>query len=571
MFTGSKPVQKPGSRITKHFEATHKLVEGQPGAMQIDVTLRAIAQIKSQLQTMGGGLGDKGALDALSGQGQADALDQLRQESLQLPAPLAQLVAQIGSQGEAFAKGEANKELANRYQTEVASECRQLLSNRYPFSTAGNDVGLADFGRLFAPNGLFDSFYRTRLAALVDDSRKPWRWREGAGAIGGSSGLLSQFQNVEEIRQMYFAPGANAPEVRFTLTPESLDAAVRRLVIDIDGQPVEYRHGPPRAVAVQWPGPSPGPGVDPVRGERWLPGPTSRSAEPGRCSACSNRRRSSRRRMDALCRHLQRRRAQRAADAGGELGPQPVRPQRAARLPLRRLRAEAVSHSRVGFFGKLPGLGDFIERDFPPALRQVWDDWLQRGLAESQRALGDTWLDTYLTSPIWRFFLHEGVAGAASYAGIMMPSVDRVGRYFPLTVAAELGNDVLAMRLASAGAPWFEAVERHCMDVLRHAHVTVEQFTAGLAHTEGLLANANFHERGAAPLSSATQWRFALRSAQHVAPALEAPVSLAAQNALRPLTMWWTDGSERMGPSVLLVQSLPRPRAFAAMLGGRLG
>ena len=227
-----------------------------------------------------------------------------------------------------------------------------------------------------------------------------------------------------------------------------------------------------------------------------------------------------------------------------------------------------MSHSRVGFFGKLPGLGDFIERDFPPALRQVWDDWLQRGLAESQRALGDTWLDTYLTSPIWRFFLHEGVAGAASYAGIMMPSVDRVGRYFPLTVAAELGNDVLAMRLASAGAPWFEAVERHCMDVLRHAHVTVEQFTAGLAHTEGLLANANFHERGAAPLSSATQWRFALRSAQHVAPALEAPVSLAAQNALRPLTMWWTDGSERMGPSVLLVQSLPRPRAFAAMLAG---
>ena len=258
VFTGSKPVQKPGSRITKHFEATHKLVEGQPGAMQIDVTLRAIAQIKSQLQTMGGGLGDKGALDALSGQGQADALDQLRQESLQLPAPLAQLVAQIGSQGEAFAKGEANKELANRYQTEVASECRQLLSNRYPFSTAGNDVGLADFGRLFAPNGLFDSFYRTRLAALVDDSRKPWRWREGAGAIGGSSGLLSQFQNVEEIRQVYFSPGANAPEVRFTLTPESLDAAVRRLVIDIDGQPVEYRHGPPRAVAVQWPGPSPG-------------------------------------------------------------------------------------------------------------------------------------------------------------------------------------------------------------------------------------------------------------------------------------------------------------------------
>ena len=227
-----------------------------------------------------------------------------------------------------------------------------------------------------------------------------------------------------------------------------------------------------------------------------------------------------------------------------------------------------MTNSRVGFFGKLPSHGDFIERNFPQGLRNVWDEWLQRGMAESQRALGGTWLDTYLTSPIWRFFLHEGVAGAASHAGIMLPSVDRVGRYFPLTVAAELGNDVLSMRLASAGAPWFEAVERHCMEVLRQGQVEIEDFIEGLARTEGLLANADFRERGAAPLSSATQWRFALRSAQHVAPGLEAPVSLAAQNALRPLTMWWTDGSERMGPSVLLVQSMPRPRAFAAMLAG---
>jgi type VI secretion system protein ImpM len=224
--------------------------------------------------------------------------------------------------------------------------------------------------------------------------------------------------------------------------------------------------------------------------------------------------------------------------------------------------------SRIGFFGKLPGHGDFIERNFPPALRHIWDEWLQRGLAESQRALGGTWLDTYLTSPIWRFFLSEGVAGVSSYAGVLVPSVDRVGRYFPLTVAVELSTDALPLKFASTASPWFDGVERACMEALRHPEMSIDDFLADLAGTGDLLARADVHDNAAAPLASANQWRFALSSAQNVAEGLAGPMSIAAQNALRPLTMWWSDGSDRISPSALLVQSLPRPRAFAALLAG---
>jgi type VI secretion system protein ImpM len=227
-----------------------------------------------------------------------------------------------------------------------------------------------------------------------------------------------------------------------------------------------------------------------------------------------------------------------------------------------------MSASRIGFFGKLPGTGDFLERNFPPALRHVWDEWLQRGLAESQRALGGTWLDTYLTSPIWRFFLSEGVAGASSYAGVLVPSVDRVGRYFPLTVAVELSTAVMPLKFASTGSAWFESIERVCMDALRHPEMAIDDFLAGLQDTAAELAAADVHDAGAAPLSSANQWRFALHSAQNVATGLAGPMSVAAQNALRPLTMWWSDGSDRISPSALFVQSLPRPRAFASLLAG---
>ena len=58
--------------------------------------------------------------------------------------------------------------------------------------------------------------------------------------------------------------------------------------------------------------------------------------------------------------------------------------------------------------------------------------------ATSRAALGDRWLDLYLTSPAWRFACAAGVCGPAPVVGLMAPSVDRVGRYFPLALVAEI-------------------------------------------------------------------------------------------------------------------------------------
>src|SRR5512139_3843786 len=94
--------------------------------------------------------------------------------------------------------------------------------------------------------------------------------------------------------------------------------------------------------------------------------------------------------------------------------------------------------SMPGWYGKIPNLGDFASRRLPSRFIVAWDDWLQRALASSRAQLGGQWLDLYLTSPVWRFLLMPGVCGSAAWAGVLMPSVDRVGRYFPLTIALEL-------------------------------------------------------------------------------------------------------------------------------------
>src|SRR5919109_2865533 len=62
--------------------------------------------------------------------------------------------------------------------------------------------------------------------------------------------------------------------------------------------------------------------------------------------------------------------------------------------------------------------------------------------------------------PAWRFVLGPGVVGANAWAGLMLPSVDAVGRYFPLTVACALPSaslDVVAT-LLGAGR-WFCDIE----------------------------------------------------------------------------------------------------------------
>ncbi|MGO4126467.1 type VI secretion system-associated protein TagF [Inquilinus sp. YAF38] len=117
-----------------------------------------------------------------------------------------------------------------------------------------------------------------------------------------------------------------------------------------------------------------------------------------------------------------------------------------------------------GIFGKLPWLGDFVTRRLPHSFVEPWDDWLQRGMAATREALGDGWLDSFLTAPVWRFLLPAGSAGPAM-AGVLMPSVDRVGRYFPLTLASPLEADP-GPEAPLLAAGWFDALERTALAAL---------------------------------------------------------------------------------------------------------
>ena len=226
----------------------------------------------------------------------------------------------------------------------------------------------------------------------------------------------------------------------------------------------------------------------------------------------------------------------------------------------------------IGWFGKLPSHGDFVQRRAAERFLRVWDEWLQASLTHSRAQLGSNWLQTYLTSPVWRFFLSDGVAGAASYAGVLLPSVDRVGRYFPLTIFAELPADLPPMAVAIHGREWLREIESLALGALEHEDFEIEEFDAALRASVATLARIEqyygVHLEEGFPESS-RRWRLPMTSTDRVPACLIDPLMNLLTRRLHPLTIWWSDGSERVGASCLLSQSLPDAAQFAAMLDGQ--
>ncbi len=141
----------------------------------------------------------------------------------QLPVPVGEMIGQIGVRTQTVAVTQARVDLASRYNQQVLRECRDLIEGRYPVNRASAaDVPLADFGRVFGTGGVFDKFFQENLQPLVDTSREPWRWRQGAAPIGGSAALLRQFALVQRIRAMYFPQeGGSRSVARDALLPHA--------------------------------------------------------------------------------------------------------------------------------------------------------------------------------------------------------------------------------------------------------------------------------------------------------------------------------------------------------------
>jgi type VI secretion system protein ImpM len=203
----------------------------------------------------------------------------------------------------------------------------------------------------------------------------------------------------------------------------------------------------------------------------------------------------------------------------------------------------------VGVFGKLPARRDYVQHGVDPRLMELLDPWLQRCVADSRRALGETWLDAWLEAPIWRFWLGSRVCGMAAIAS-MMPSVDGVGRYFPLCVLGAF--DGVPPPSEDEHSDWFAAVEGLMLGALAEG-AAYEDLLAGLG---ALTPPAPVRPRACGA-----------DSASEVPDAFAALVAGMAGEPLDRCSCWWLSSWNREGaPRALIRRGLPSPEEYAALI-----
>jgi len=231
-----------------------------------------------------------------------------------------------------------------------------------------------------------------------------------------------------------------------------------------------------------------------------------------------------------------------------------------------------IAPVEVGFYGKLPALGDFFSRRVDPVTVERWDHWLQDAVAASRQALGEAWLETYLTAPMWRFVLPAGVVGERAMAGVLFPSVDRVGRYFPFTVFAALPDRTVGLVVLDRCRAWFERIEDLVLSQLEDDARSLEDFESLLANSaERLVAGLEMMPAGpiAAPQPGSACLHLPLGERLDVAPVALAVLEADLHAAYRQPVLWCSAGSARIRPSWLVTEGLPVPEAYVAMLSGR--
>jgi len=223
----------------------------------------------------------------------------------------------------------------------------------------------------------------------------------------------------------------------------------------------------------------------------------------------------------------------------------------------------------TGWYGKLPASGDFVTRRLPPSFIEPWDAWLNAMLSGSRERLGEAWRSVFLSAPAWRFVLAPGIIGQQAWAGLLVPSVDSVGRFFPLTVASALPSVSLdPVTTVVRAHNWYAEVEPVAYAALS-PNAEMETFDAQLA-------NRRFPGDLIARPEDATDETIPPRGRGRRAlwiplgPEFQGEAGLRglAKPLAEPYSAWLTEESEIFGRSLMLCEKLPAAEQFCAMLNG---
>lgn len=219
-----------------------------------------------------------------------------------------------------------------------------------------------------------------------------------------------------------------------------------------------------------------------------------------------------------------------------------------------------------GWYGKLSSHGDFATRRLPDTWVQQMDDWLCAAVSASRERLGARWQTLYLNAPVWRFAFAPGVLDAQWWFGVLMPSCDNVGRYFPLVVAQARAlppTDRVGLDHLDA---WWGQVAWAALSTLAEGS-SVEAFEAELQAAPPWPGPA-LRRPLVAPETASGRLRQRTPADATLSELAFAQAAHGLQEQLTRMSFWWPLGYSGEDGSYSVMAGLPPPEAFTQMLEG---
>ena len=221
---------------------------------------------------------------------------------------------------------------------------------------------------------------------------------------------------------------------------------------------------------------------------------------------------------------------------------------------------------QCGLFGKLSAKRDFVALSVPRDFLNAWEPWMQSCVSASRDSLGETWLESYLTAPIWRFWLGADICGA-TVTGALMPSLDGVGRYYPLTLLAQ------APEARSIPPPDIDAHDQWFVSAEDFLLSTLDKTASFEALTQAL---DQLPAPNSSPPDEIPDGLSMLAAGVVAGPSSEFPSLISSSRSVPPITLHCIPprvfggrlGGGDCKPFGFCCRLLPDPSVFAKMLTG---
>lgn len=224
--------------------------------------------------------------------------------------------------------------------------------------------------------------------------------------------------------------------------------------------------------------------------------------------------------------------------------------------------SELTVNLTLGYCGKVPSKGDFMQSDFDFDFLNIWNEWQQSVIAVSKEQLEDKWLDCYLTSPIWHFSLSPGICSESAVIGTLIPSVDKVNRHFPFTLFAKHQHTAVQAWYQNS---WDIDFESKILEVLED-DFDIETWFRELTDKVEFSDVSDLSITNIESLDSIKKgWVIKGENSPSILHLMHQQYS----QHFVDYSIWWTAGSELIEPCVIVTDGLPQVSQFVSMLDGQ--